>query len=129
LKNINKNGFTLLECIIAIGIFGIIAVVCFEMYFMEIKKVKILSEKQVLLQLAQSKAEQLLIENEEIKEENGEFESPFSDYTWEIKLSDISYSDTENDFEITPYILIVKYQNNFISYFIPFAKEKKENEK
>ncbi len=125
----NKNGFTLLECIIAIGIFGIIAVVCFEMYFMEIKKVKILNEKQIFLQLAQSKTEQFLIENEKIEEKSGEFEMSFSEYTWEIKLSDITYLDTENDIEITPYILIVKNKNDSISYFLPFAKEKEENEK
>jgi len=125
----NKNGFTLLECIIAIGIFGIIAVVCFEMYFMEIKKVKILNEKQIFLQLAQSKTEQFLIENEKIEEKSGEFEMSFSEYTWEIKLSDITYLDTENDIEITPYILIVKNKNDSILYFLPFAKEKEENEK
>jgi len=125
----NKNGFTLLECIIAIGIFGIIAVVCFEMYFMEIKKVKILNEKQIFLQLAQSKTEQFLIENEKIEEKSGEFEMSFSEYTWEIKLSDITYLDTENDIEITPYILIVKNKNDSISYFLPFAKEKEKNEK
>jgi len=125
----NKKGFTLLECMIAIGIFAIISVVCLQMYIMEIKKVKIMNEKQIFLQLAQSKIEQLLIENKKIEEGEGEFESPFTDYRWEITLSDTTFNDTEEDIEITPFILKVHYNNETFSYYIPVAKEEGENEK
>ena len=125
----NKKGFTLLECMIAIGIFAIISVVCLQMYIMEIKKVKIMNEKQIFLQLAQSKIEQLLIENKKIEEGEGEFESPFADYRWEITLSDTTFNDTEEDIEITPFILKVHYNNETFSYYIPVAKEEGENEK
>ncbi len=125
----NKKGFTLLECMIAIGIFAIISVVCLQMYIMEIKKVKIMNEKQIFLQLAQSKIEQLLIENKKIEEGEGEFESPFTDYRWEITLSDTTFNDTEEDIEITPFILKVHYNDESFSYYIPVAKEEGENEK
>jgi len=125
----NKKGFTLLECMIAIGIFGIISVVCLQMYIMEIKKVKIMNEKQIFLQLAQSKIEQLLIENKKIEEGEGEFESPFADYRWEITLSDTTFNDTEEDIEITPFVLKVHYNDETFPYFIPEAKEEGENEK
>lgn len=125
----NKKGFTLLECMIAIGIFAIISVVCLQMYIMEIKKVKIMNEKQIFLQLAQSKIEQLLIENKKIEEGEGEFETPFADYRWEITLSDTTFNDTEEDIEITPFILKVHYNNETFSYYIPVAKEEGENEK
>ena len=125
----NKKGFTLLECMIAIGIFGIISVVCLQMYIMEIKKVKIMNEKQIFLQLAQSKIEQLLIENKKIEEGEGEFESPFSDYKWEITLSDITFNDTEEDIEITPFVLKVHHNDNTFSYYIPVAKMEGKSEK
>jgi len=125
----NKKGFTLLECMIAIGIFAIISVVCLQMYIMEIKKVKIMNEKQIFLQLAQSKIEQLLIENKKIEEGEGEFETPFADYRWEITLSDTTFNDTEENIEITPFILKVHYNNETFSYYIPVAKEEGENEK
>ena len=125
----NKKGFTLLECMIAIGIFAIISVVCLQMYIIEIKKVKIMNEKQIFLQLAQSKIEQLLIENEKIEEQEGSFESPFTDYRWEIMLSDITFNDTEENIEITPFVLKVHYNNNTFSYYIPVAKVEGENEK
>ncbi len=125
----NKKGFTLLECMIAIGIFAIISVVCLQMYIMEIKKVKIMNEKQIFLQLAQSKIEQLLIENKKIEEGEGEFESPFTDYRWEITLSDTTFNDTEEDIDITPFILKVHYNDESFSYYIPVAKEEGENEK
>ena len=125
----NKQGFTLLECMIAIGIFAIISVVCLQMYIMEIKKVKIMNEKQIFLQLAQSKIEQLLIENKKIEEGEGEFETPFADYRWEITLSDTTFNDTEENIEITPFILKVHYNNETFSYYIPVAKEEGENEK
>ena len=125
----NKKGFTLLECMIAIGIFAIISVVCLQMYIMEIKKVKIMNEKQIFLQLTQSKIEQLLIENKKIEEGEGEFESPFADYRWEITLSDTTFNDTEEDIEITPFILKVHYNDETFSYYIPVAKEEGENEK
>ena len=125
----NKKGFTLLECMIAIGIFAIISVVCLQMYIMEIKKVKIMNEKQIFLQLAQSKIEQLLIENKKIEEGEGEFESPFADYRWEITLSDITFNDTEEDIEITPFVLKIHYDDESFSYYIPVAKVEGENEK
>jgi len=121
-----KKGFTLLECMIAIGIFGIISVVCLQMYIMEIKKVKIMNDKQIFLQLAQSKIEQLLIENEKIEEQEDSFESPFTDYRWEIALSDITFYDTETGREVTPFILKVSNNNNSFSYYIPVAKENAE---
>ena len=121
----NKKGFTLLECMIAIGIFAIISVVCLQMYIMEIKKVKIMNEKQIFLQLAQSKIEQLLIENKKIEEGEGEFESPFTDYRWEITLSDTTFNDTEEDIEITPFILKVHYNDETFSYYIPVRKLEK----
>jgi len=129
LKNINKKGFTLLECMIAIGIFAIISVVCLQMYIMEIKKVKIMNEKQIFLQLAQSKIEQLLIENEKIEEQEGSFEAPFTDYRWEIILSDITFNDTEEGTEITPFVLKVDYNDNTFFYYIPVAKVEGKNEK
>jgi len=125
----NKKGFTLLECMIAIGIFAIISIVCLQMYIMEIKKVKIMNEKQIFLQLAQSKIEQLLIENKKIEEGEGEFESLFTDYRWEITLSDTTFNDTEENIEITPFILKVHYNDETFSYYIPVAKEEGENEK
>lgn len=125
----NKKGFTLLECMIAIGIFAIISVVCLQMYIMEIKKVKIMNEKQIFLQLAQSKIEQLLIENKKIEEGEGEFESPFAEYRWEITLSDMTFNDTDEDIEITPFVLKVYYNDETFSYYIPVAKEEGENEK
>jgi len=125
----NKKGFTLLECMIAIGIFAIISVVCLQMYIMEIKKVKIMNEKQIFLQLAQSKIEQLLIENKKIEEGEGEFESPFADYRWEITLSDITFNDTEEDIEITPFVLKIHYDDESFSYYLPVAKVEGENEK
>lgn len=125
----NKNGFTLLECMIAIGIFGIISVVCLQMYIMEIKKIQILNQKQIIYQLAQSKTEQILIEKDNVEETEGDFEPPFDDYKWSVELSNITIEDTEIDIRIHPYEMKIEDGYNSFSYFLPMAKEENENEK
>lgn len=123
-----KNGFTFLEIMIAVGIFGIVAIVCLSNYLMCLKEIKIINDKIKMIILAEQKIEEIKLKNEEIKEEEGNFDDPYSDYMWKIELSDIIISDTEEDIELIPYKLTVENQSDYYSLIIPFLKSQEKNE-
>lgn len=123
-----KNGFTFLEIMIAVGIFGIVAIVCLSNYLMCLKEIKIINDKIKMIILAEQKIEEIKLKNEEIKEEEGNFDDPYSDYIWKIELSDIIISDTEEDIELIPYKLTVENQSDYYSLIIPFLKSQEKNE-
>lgn len=123
-----KNGFTFLEIMIAVGIFGIVAIVCLSNYLMCLKEIKIINDKIKMIILAEQKIEEIKLKNEEIKEEEGNFDDPYSDYIWKIELSDIIISDTEEDIELIPYKLTIENQSDYYSLIIPFLKSQEKNE-
>ncbi|MFN4226952.1 MAG: prepilin-type N-terminal cleavage/methylation domain-containing protein [Candidatus Ratteibacteria bacterium] len=123
-----KNGFTFLEIMIAVGIFGIVAIVCLTNYLICLKEIKIINDKIKIIFLAERKIEEIKIDGKEIKEEKGNFEGLNSDYTWEIKISDITIKDTEADIELIPYKLVVESRNEYYSVFLPFLKTTEKNE-
>jgi prepilin-type N-terminal cleavage/methylation domain-containing protein len=123
-----KKGFTFLEIMIAVGIFGIVATVCLTSYLICLKNIKIVNDKIKMIILAEQKLEELKMKNEEIKEEEGNFNEPDSEYMWKIELTDIVISDTENDIELIPYKLTVRNQTDSYSLIIPFLKSNAKNE-
>ncbi|HOK56952.1 MAG TPA: prepilin-type N-terminal cleavage/methylation domain-containing protein [bacterium] len=123
-----KKGFTFLEIMIAVGIFGIVSIVCITNYLICLKEIKIVNDKIKMVILAEQKIEELKLKNEEIKEEEGNFNDPDSDYIWEIKLSDIVIYDTEENIELIPYKLTIKSQHDYYSLIIPFLKMQEKNE-
>jgi prepilin-type N-terminal cleavage/methylation domain-containing protein len=120
-----KNGFTLLEIMIAIGIFGIVSIACLTNYLISLKNIKITNDKIKILILAEQKIEELKTKKE-INEESGNFEEPYSDYVWKIELSDLAISDTYENIEIKPYKLIIENQNESYSLILPFLKNLNE---
>lgn len=122
-----KKGFTLFEIMIAVGIFGIVAITCLGNYLISLKNIKIVNDKIKILILSEQKIEELKIKNEEIKEETGEFPN-CPDYIWRVELSDIVIRDTEEDIYIKPYKLIIEGPYDSHSVILPFLKEFKENE-
>ncbi|MCM8784847.1 MAG: type II secretion system GspH family protein [Candidatus Omnitrophica bacterium] len=125
---IYKNGFTFLEIMVAIGIFGIVATVCLTNFLMCLKEIKIINDKVKIILLAEKKIEEIKLKGEEIKEGRGNFDEPDSEYIWEIKISDITIKDTEQDIEMIPYKLIIEWKDEYYSTFIPFLKTSLKNE-
>ncbi|MCM8803935.1 MAG: type II secretion system GspH family protein [Candidatus Omnitrophica bacterium] len=119
-----KKGFTLLEVMIAIGIFGIVAIACLGNYLISLKNIKIVNDKIKILILSEQKIEELKIKNGEIKEKIGNF-SDYPDYTWEIQVSDIVIYDTEEDLYLKPYKLIIEGPYNLYSTILPFLLKEK----
>jgi prepilin-type N-terminal cleavage/methylation domain-containing protein len=122
-----KYGFTLLEIMIAIGIFGIVSIACLTNHLISLKNIKIANDKIKILILAEQKIEELKIKKE-IKEGSGNFEQPYSDYIWNIELSDIIIFDTYENIELKPYKLVIESQNESYSLILPFLKSLKKNE-
>ena len=120
-----KRGFTFLEVMMAIAIFGIVGIVCIQTYLMVIKQVKSVSDMEKLIIIANSKIEELKTE-EEIEEKSGIFPEPFENYEWELKLSDKTIPDTEIGIVFTPFILEIKWNGNSYSVISPFVKSEKE---
>jgi prepilin-type N-terminal cleavage/methylation domain-containing protein len=122
-----KYGFTFLEIMIGIGIFGIVASACLTNYLLSIKNIKIANDKIEILILAQQKIEELKIRKVESKEERGNFSEPYSNYIWRIELSDIVISDTYENIEMKPYKLIIEGPNNeSYSTILPILKDLNE---
>lgn len=120
-----KRGFTFLEVMIAIAIFGIVGIVCIQTYLMVIKQVKSVSDMEKVIIVANSKIEELKTE-EEIEEKSGIFPEPFENYEWELKLSDKTIQDTEIGIVFTPFTLEIKWNGNSYSVISPFVKSEKE---
>jgi len=120
-----KRGFTFLEIMMAIAIFGIVGIVCIQTYLMVIKQIKSVSDMEKLIIIANSKIEELKTE-EEIEEKSGIFPEPFENYEWELKLSDRTIPDTEIGIVFTPFILEIKWNGNSYSVISPFVKSEKE---
>ncbi len=125
---IYKKGFTFLEIMVAIGIFGIVAVVCLTNYLICLKEIKIINDKIKLILLSEKKIEEIRLKGREIKQEKGTFDEPDNDFIWEIKISDITIKDTEQNIELIPYKLIIEGPNEYYSTFIPFLKFIEKNE-
>lgn len=113
---------------IAVSFFGIVSIVCFSNYLLAIKNIKIINDKIDALILAQQKIEELKMNNEEIKEGSGNFSDENSDFTWEIKISDNVIYESEENFEIYPYELIIKGPSESYSTILPFLKVSRKNE-
>lgn len=128
MKKFIKNGFTFLEIMIAIGIFGIVSIVCLENYFLSLKKIKIVNDEVKFLILKEMKVEQLKIENEEIEETKGVFDPPYSEYEWEIGISDVVISDTEEEINMRPYKLTIYGPEGEYSFLLPYLKIEGKNE-
>ena len=120
-----KRGFTFLEVMIAIAIFGIVGIVCIQTYLMVIKQIKSVSDMEKVIIVANSKIEELKTE-EEIEEKSGIFPEPFENYEWELKLSDKTIQDTEIGIVFTPFTLEIKWNGNSYSVISPFVKSEKE---
>ena len=120
-----KRGFTFLEVMIAIAIFGIVGIVCIQTYLMVIKQVKSVSDMEKVIIVANSKIEELKTE-EEIEEKSGIFPEPFENYEWELKLSNKTIQDTEIGIVFTPFTLEIKWNGNSYSVISPFVKSEKE---
>ena len=120
-----KRGFTFLEVMIAIAIFGIVGIVCIQTYLMVIKQVKSVSDMEKVIIVANSKIEELKTE-EEIEEKSGIFPEPFENYEWELKLSDKTIQETEIGIVFTPFTLEIKWNGNSYSVISPFVKSEKE---
>ncbi|MCM8818258.1 MAG: type II secretion system GspH family protein [Candidatus Omnitrophica bacterium] len=124
--NISKNGFTFLEIMIAIGLFGIVVITCLSNYLTCIKNIKVINDKIYALILTNQKIQEMKINHEEIKEDTGVFSN--SDFIWTIELSENIIYDTITNIEFIPYKLTI--EGPYISYvsILPFLKVQKKNE-
>jgi len=121
-----KRGFTFLEIMTAIGIFGIVAVACLTNYLTCVKNIKVVNDKIQFLTLSEQKIQELKLSKEEIQETTGYF--PDSEFTWCIELSDEILYDTVEEIEFIPYKLIIEGHSDTYSSLLPFLKVKKKNE-
>ncbi len=120
-----KSGFTFLEIMISIGIFGIVAVACLTGYLTSLKSIKSVNDKILALILSEQKIEELKMNNGEINEEEGIF--PESEFKWRIELSDITLYDTIEEIEFIPYRLVIEGPSESYNFILPFLKiQKKE---
>ncbi len=117
-----KHGFTLLEIMISIGIFGIVAIVCLTNYLISLKNIKVANDKVKILILAQQKIEELKMKKE-VKEELGNFEETFFNFIWKVELSDTVIFDTYENIEMKPYKLIIESPNESYTLILPFLKK------
>ncbi|MGC8976964.1 MAG: type IV pilus modification PilV family protein [Candidatus Ratteibacteria bacterium] len=118
-----KKGFIFLELMVAIGIFGIVAIACIGNYLVLLKNIKSANDRIRVLILFQQKIEELKIKNEEVKETTGNFSENYPDYTWKIELSDNVIYDSVEDIYLKPFVLFVESPGESNSTIIPFLKE------
>ena len=122
-KTLKKGGFTLLEVLISIGIFGIAGLICLENYLINMKNAGILQETQTAVLLAENKVEEFKLKPEEnISEENGVFSAPYENYKWEISFTDLVISETEQ-IECKIGFLNVIWQDGTIKFIVPILKK------
>ncbi|MCK9266793.1 prepilin-type N-terminal cleavage/methylation domain-containing protein [bacterium] len=117
-----QAGFTLLEIMISVTIFGIVSIVCLNSYILSAKHISLLNENQNKNLLARWKIEELRIEAQEIEDDKGIFPQPFENYEWEISLSDLVITDTEYEVEYIPYKLKILNGKNDFEVIMPFIK-------
>ncbi|MCM8772141.1 MAG: type II secretion system GspH family protein [Candidatus Omnitrophica bacterium] len=119
-----KKGFTFLEIMIAIGLFGIVAITCFSSFLTCLKNIKIVNDRIFFLIFSESKIQELKLENKEIEEMNGIYSD--TNFKWEIELSDIILYDTIEEIEFIPYRLTITGPTDSYQTLLPFLKVEKK---
>jgi len=115
-----KIGFTLLEAMVAVGIFAILGIVCLENYLLNAGIAQKIIDDQTCLILARQKEFEYL-QNPENISETGDFGDIDPEAKYQIETSDISVSETVTvDSEITINFtvvrMIVKKRSSMVSY-------------
>lgn len=123
---IYKTGFTFLEIMIAIGLFGIVSIVCLSSYLICIKNLKVINDKMYALILTEQKIQEMKINKEEIEGKTGVF-SDFN-FTWKIELAEETFYDTIIGMEFRPYKLTIESPYVSQTSILPFLKQEKKNE-
>lgn len=121
----NRKGFTLLEAMVAVGIFAILGVVCLENYLVNTSIAQKIIDEQTCILLAKQKEFEYLKDPQNIVE-SGNFDfDPQAKYKFET--SDITISETVTiDSEITLSFavtrIIVEKRGSKISYPVMITK-------
>jgi len=115
-----KTGFTLLEAMVAVGIFAILGIVCLENYLLNTSIAQKLIDDQTCLVLARQKEFEYL-QNPDNISETGDFGDIDPEAKYQIETSDVSISETvtvdsEIVFNFTVVRMIVKKRGSMISY-------------
>lgn len=129
-RNFYSYGFTLLEVMIALSIFAIVAVVSLRVCLLSTGHIQTVNERKNLILLADAKAEEYKAGILDIEaESSGMFQFPFENYEWEATLTDITIADTEYGITFTPYRITVRKDGSEYSIITGLFKISEENKK
>lgn len=88
-----KRGFTLVEVMVSIALFAVLGLVCLGNYMVNIKVLGKMKEDMNCFILAQR--ENVLYKSApDDFDKEGNFDSPYSDYSYQTKTEDITLSDS-----------------------------------
>jgi type II secretory pathway pseudopilin PulG len=130
LKQRKTKGFTILETMIAVGMFAVLGIVCLENYLLNISISQKIIDQQSCMTLARQKEFEYLQDPDNIPE-SGDFGNVDPDAHYKIETSDITLSETvtidsEITFNFTVVRIIVEKHGYQVSY--PFVIKSSEEE-
>jgi len=120
-----KKGFTFLEVMISIVMFGIGAIVCLDNYLINIRNSKVIKETQLAILLAERKVEEFKLNPEESKEGKGIFPAPYDNYQWELSFTEKVLGETEK-LECELAYLEIFWEDGNIKMLVPVVKSNNE---
>ncbi|MCX7705931.1 MAG: type II secretion system GspH family protein [bacterium] len=128
--NQTGKGFTLLEAMVAVGIFAILGIVCLENYLINTSIAQRLIDEQTCLILA-GKKEFEYLQNPENVPETGDFgetdpQAKYAIETDDITLSETVTIDSEITFNFIVKRIVVQRRGSKISYPILITKSEAE---
>ncbi|MCM8822807.1 MAG: prepilin-type N-terminal cleavage/methylation domain-containing protein [Candidatus Omnitrophica bacterium] len=127
--NMKRKGFTLLEVMLAVGMFAVLGLVCLENYLLNASIAQKIIDDQTCAILAKQKEFEYL-QNPDAMAESGDFGAADPDARYQIESTDITLSETVAiDSEITFHFvatrIIVEKRGSRISY--PFLIKQGED--